>query len=172
MTEERPLWNPYLAGFALGMVLLLSFVVMGNGLGASGAVSRLGIAATSWVAPEAFASHPHFSEYVGPGKNVLDDWLVFELLGVLLGGAFGAYTAGRLRRGVQMGPRPVAPWTRLGLAVLGGVLMGVGARLARGCTSGQALTGGSLLSLGSWVFMMAVFAGGYLFAPLVRRQWR
>jgi uncharacterized membrane protein YedE/YeeE len=51
-------------------------------------------------------------------------------------------------------------------------MMGFAARLARGCTSGQALTGGSLLSVGSWIFMMAVFAGGYLFAPLVRRQWR
>ena len=43
---------------------------------------------------------------------------------------------------------------------------------ARGCTSGQALTGGAVLSLGSWVFMMAVFTGGYIVAPLVRRQWR
>jgi len=50
--------------------------------------------------------------------------------------------------------------------------MGFAARFARGCTSGQALSGGALLSVGSWVFMMAVFAGGYLMAPFVRRQWR
>jgi hypothetical protein len=50
--------------------------------------------------------------------------------------------------------------------------MGVGADLARGCTSGQALTGGAMLNLGSWAFMMCVFAGAYAAAPLVRRQWR
>jgi hypothetical protein len=50
--------------------------------------------------------------------------------------------------------------------------MGVGARLARGCTSGQGLTGGSLLSVGSWIFIAAAFAAAYLVAPLVRREWR
>ena len=37
--------------------------------------------------------------------------------------------------------------------------------------SGQALSGGALLSVGSWVFMMAVFAGGYGMAYFIRRQW-
>jgi uncharacterized membrane protein YedE/YeeE len=49
--------------------------------------------------------------------------------------------------------------------------MGVGAKFARGCTSGQALTGGALLSVGSWLFIVAAFAAGYLAAPLVRRAW-
>ena len=48
----------------------------------------------------------------------------------------------------------------------------VGAKLARGCTSGQALTGGALLSAGGWAFMMMVFAGGYGAAWMVRRQWQ
>ena len=70
-----------------------------------------------------------------------------------------------------MGPN-ISRGGRIGLAVGGGVLMGFAARLARGCTSGQALTGGSVLAVGSWVFMFSVFAGGYAIAPLVRRQWR
>lgn len=172
MSQEKPFWNPYLAGVALGLVLLGSFLLVGNGLGASGAANRLGIGAAYVVAPDAVASHPVFGQYAGPGKNVLDDWLVFEVLGVVLGGAIGAYAGGRMRRGIQGGLRPLAPWRRLALAFAGGLLMGIAARLARGCTSGQALTGGSLLSLGSWAFMMMVFAGGYLFAPIVRRQWR
>ena len=60
----------------------------------------------------------------------------------------------------------------LAMAILGGVLMGIAARLARGCASGQALTGGGALSLGSWIFMMMFFAGAYLFAPLLKKQWR
>jgi hypothetical protein len=50
--------------------------------------------------------------------------------------------------------------------------MGFGAKLARGCTSGQALSGGAVLGLGSWVVMMGVFGGAYAFAYFVRRQWR
>jgi uncharacterized membrane protein YedE/YeeE len=50
--------------------------------------------------------------------------------------------------------------------------MGVGAKLARGCTSGQALSGGALLSAGAWAFMLMVFAGGYATAWFLRRQWQ
>ena len=169
--SERPFWNPYVAGVVLGLVLLASFLVMGFGLGSSGAVTRFAVAGAHVVAPKAVESNAYFSQYYGPGKHILEDWLVFEVLGVFLGGALGAYSAGRLRLGIDKGPRATTAG-RLALAVLGGVAMGFAARLARGCTSGQALTGGAALSLGSWVFMMAVFTGGYLIAPLVRREWR
>ena len=49
--------------------------------------------------------------------------------------------------------------------------MGFGAKLARGCTSGQALTGGSILNLGSWAFMLCVFGGAYMFAYFMRKEW-
>jgi hypothetical protein len=49
--------------------------------------------------------------------------------------------------------------------------MGFAARMALGCTSGQALSGGALMSAGSWIFMLSVFAGGYGLARAVRRQW-
>ena len=168
---ERPFWNPYVAGVVLGFVLLSSFLVMGFGLGSSGAVTRLAVGAAHLVTPNAVETNAYFSQYFGPGKHVLEDWLVFEVLGVVLGGVLGAYSAGRLKLGIEKGPRATTA-QRLALAVAGGVLMGFAARLARGCTSGQALTGGAALSLGSWVFMMAVFTGGYLVAPLVRREWR
>jgi hypothetical protein len=58
------------------------------------------------------------------------------------------------------------------LAFFGGVLAAYGARLARGCTSGQALTGGAMLSVGGLVFMVAVFVAAYALAGPVRRQWR
>jgi uncharacterized membrane protein YedE/YeeE len=163
-------WNPYLAGAALGLVLLSSYVVMGKGLGASGASFRLGVAAVEAVAPGHVAVAPGLRGVTEDGSP-LDDWLVFEVLGAALGGLVGAYTAGRLSREVLRGPR-VSSAARLGLALLGGVIMGFAAKLARGCTSGQALSGGALLSAGSWAFMFSVFAGGYAVAWFVRREWR
>lgn len=168
---ETPFWNPYVAGVVLGLVLLASFLVMGFGLGASGGLTRLAAFAVHLVAPDTIERNAYFSQYFGPGRHVLDDWLVFEVLGVFLGAVLGAYSAGRMKRGVEKGPR-VSFRGRFAMAFLGGTLMGVAARVARGCTSGQALTGGAALSLGSWVFMLAVFTGGYLAAPFVRRQWR
>ena len=79
--------------------------------------------------------------------------------------------AGRVRRTIEKGPR-ISTTGRLLLAFTGGGLMGIGAKLARGCTSGQALTGGAMLNFGSWAFMMMVFAGAYMLAYFVRRQWR
>lgn len=171
MQNERAFWNPYLAGIALGLVLLGSFLIMGFGLGGSGAANRLAIGAADLVAPAATEANGYFSHYVGPGKHVLNDWLVWEVLGVFLGGLFASYRGGRLKSAV-LGTMNWSTAKRLGVALLGGILMGVAARFARGCTSGQALTGGAVLAVGSWIFMLAVFTGGYLTAPFVRRQWR
>lgn len=171
MSTADRYWNPYVAGVALGLVLTATYLVMGFGLGGSGAANRLAIGAAHLVAPAATEANGYFGQFVGPGLHVLDDWLVYEVLGVFLGGALSAYSAGRFR--VSWGDLPgVTTGVRIAAALGGGAMMGVAARLARGCTSGQALTGGSILSAGSWVFMVCVFAGGYLVAPLVRRQWR
>jgi uncharacterized membrane protein YedE/YeeE len=57
------------------------------------------------------------------------------------------------------------------MAFLGGTIMGYGARMARGCTSGQALSGGATLSAGSWVTMFAIFGGAYALAYFLRKFW-
>lgn len=169
--EAKPYSNPYYVGFGLGLVLLAAFVIMGRGLGASGAVSTAVSVGVSTVAPEHAQSNDFFAKYLGTGTtNPFKDWLVFEVLGVLVGGFLSGSLAGRVKSKVEKGPR-VTTRTRMIYAFVGGSLMGFGAKLARGCTSGQALTGGALLNLGSWAFMMAVFAGGYAMAYFVRRQW-
>ena len=54
-------------------------------------------------------------------------------------------------------------------AALGGVLMGAGARLAHGCTSGLGLTGGALLNTGAWLFIPVAFGTAFLAAAMLRR---
>ncbi len=167
----RPYWNPYLSGIGLGLVLLMAYVIMGRGLGASGAFTSLVAVGVQSVAPEHAAKNEFFAEYLGDGRSSpLKDWLVFEVIGVFVGGFISGALGGRLKRTVEKGPR-ISTRGRLVFAFLGGTIMGVGAKLARGCTSGQALTGGAVLNLGSWAFMFAVFAGAYAMAYFVRRQW-
>ena len=47
----KPFWNPLLAGLLLGLVLLLTFVLTGHGLGATGASTRLAAWLGHAVAP-------------------------------------------------------------------------------------------------------------------------
>ena len=166
----QPFWNPYLAGVGLGLTLLLSFVTLGAGLGASGGLARVAAAAAQTVAPAAVAGNEYLSPWFAEGP-VLRHYLVFMGLGVLLGGGISAFAARRTRLVVERGPG-ISAGGRLLLALLGGVIAGFASRMAGGCTSGQALTGGALLLSGSWAFMMAVFAGGYGFAWFVRKEWR
>ena len=102
--------------------------------------------------------------------NPLDHASVFLLLGTFAGGMISALFNRRLRFEILKGSK-ISKTQRLFFALLGGVIMGYGARFARGCTSGQALSGGAVLSLGSWAFMFSVFIGGYATAYFVRRLW-
>jgi hypothetical protein len=166
----QPYMNPYVAGVGLGLVLLAAFVVMGRGLGASGAFS----AAVAWLAgvlsPDYAAGNGFLSPYLDGETHPLKTWLVFEVVGVFAGALLSGLLAGRVARTIERGPR-ISDGTRLALAFGGGALMAFGAHLARGCTSGQALTGGALLNAGSWLFMLCVFAGAYAVASLFRREW-
>jgi len=167
----RAYMSPYLGGVGIGVVLLLAFVIMGRGLGASGAFSTAVATGVSVVTPAHAAQNEAYAAYLPDGPaSLFSDWLFVELVGVMIGGLVSALLAGRFRLAVDRGPR-ASVRGRLAFALAGGILMGVGAKFARGCTSGQALTGGALLSVGSWLFIVAAFAAGYLAAPLVRRAW-
>ncbi len=163
--------NPYLIGLLLGIVLLLTFVIMGRGLGASGALSTVVAMIVNTVSPETAHHNSFYMGYLGDGEhNPLKNWLIFQMIGVVIGGFISGAIAGRTKFIVSKGPR-ITNKKRFLFAFIGGTLMGFGAKMARGCTSGQGLTGGSLLSLGGWTFMFATFAGAYAFAYFVRRQW-
>ena len=168
--RPAPYWNPYLSGIGLGLVLLLSFKVLGAGLGASGAIARASAAVAEAVEPDRIRGNGYLGSWFDEGSP-LAHYLVFMAAGTFLGGLFSAMAAGRTRGiRVERGPR-VGRTARLALAVLGGLLVGFASRLAGGCTSGQALTGGALLLQGSWAFMFAVFAGGFGAAAWVRKEW-
>ncbi len=168
--EAKRYWNPYVAGALLGFTLLATFLVAGQGLGATALPKRTLALAAHEVAPAWTEANPSIGGYVADGQNPLRNWLVIEVIGVVIGGFLGAMSAGRFQVKVEKGPR-ISNRSRLRYALGGGVVMGIAAALARGCTSGQALSGGAMLATGSWAFMMMVFAGGYAFAYLVRRQW-
>lgn len=170
MNAVKPM-NPYLAGVLLGLVLLVTIVLTGRGLGASGAIKSVTVATVDAVAPAHTAASPFYAQYVGPDKeSPLKAWLVFEVAGVLLGGFLSGLVSNRLKVVTEKGPR-IQTRTRWLFALLGGALFGIGAQFARGCTSGAALSGMAVLSTAGFVTMLAIFGSGYAFAYFARRLW-
>jgi len=163
--------NPYVGGVLLGLVLLAANFVSGRGLGASGAIKSVVVTTMTTVAPHAgensgFVREFHQSHQGNPMKT----WLVFEMLGVLVGGFLSGTLAGRLKFKVEHSPK-ITSGRRLVLALGGGVLFGFGSQLGRGCTSGSALSGMAVLSLGGFITMMAIFGTAFAFAYFFRKNW-
>ena len=164
----RPYMNPYAAGVLLGLMLLASFLVLGVGLGASAGIARVGAFLQGGMMPDHVLDSPYFGSW---GTEPLRYYLVYMFVGILLGGLVSAVAAQRIAPQLERGstaPRSLRIW----LSLAGGVLTGFASRLASGCTSGQALTGGAMLATGSLLFLVSVFAGGYATAYFVRRQWQ
>ena len=163
--------NPYLGGVLLGIVLLAANFVSGRGLGASGAIKSTIVSAITTVAPTASVNNGFVKEYseAHPGKP-MKTWLVFEMLGVLVGGFLSGAFSGRLKVKVEHSPK-ITSRRRLLFALAGGIFFGFGAELGRGCTSGSALSGMAVLSLGGFISMMAIFGTAYALAYFLRKNW-
>ncbi len=162
--------NPYLAGFLLGLVLLAAFYISGRGLGASGAIKSVVIAAVDSVAPGHAAESTFYSPYSGEEKKPMVSWLVFLAVGLIIGANFSGIISDRMKFTIEKGPR-IKNGTRLMMAVLGGVLFGLGAQFGRGCTSGAALSGMAVLSTAGYLTMISIFGTGYLVAWMFKKFW-
>jgi uncharacterized membrane protein YedE/YeeE len=169
--EEKKYMNSYLAGALLGLLLLATIYVTGRGLGASGAVKSFTIAAVETVAPEHAQNTQFYKEYAGEHSgSPLKNWLVFEVIGVLIGAFISGLIANRVDLKLEHGPRSRTN-IRIAGAIFGGLLWGIGSQLGRGCTSGAALSGMAVMSTGGIITMFAIFAGAYAFAYFFRKFW-
>jgi len=167
--SKRKFWSPYTAGILLGLTLLATFIVAGRGLGASGAFSLLTGVGLNAMAPGYTGGLHYFRQYLDDSSPLLN-WNLFLVLGIFLGGLAGALFTRNARVTFDRG-RGMGIGARLITCLVGGMLIGFAARLARGCTSGVALTGGAQLALSGWVFVVAMFAAGFLTAAIFRRLW-
>lgn len=166
--ERNNFWSPYAAGIGIGLTLLATLYIMGRGLGASGAFSIFSAVAVNKVNPGYAANLKYFSKYfIG---SPLKDWIVFEILGVFAGALAGAVLSRTFSLKFDKASG-MSRSTRLFTAFSGGVLVGFASRLARGCTSGVGLSGGAELAIAGWVFVVAMFLSGFLFAAIFRRLW-
>jgi uncharacterized protein len=169
--RSRRYLNPYLGGVLLGLVLLAANFVSGRGLGASGAIKSVIVTGMEAVAPAVSETSGFVTEFRDSHEgSPMKTWLVFQMLGVIVGGFLSGAFAGRLKFRVEHSPK-ITSRRRLVFALAGGVLFGFGSQLGRGCTSGSALSGMAVLSLGGFVTMMAIFGTAFALAYFVRKNW-
>jgi len=167
--KENSYWNPIVAGIILGTALFISFMVAAQGMGASGAFARFA-AQLGYLYDDTLATNAYAMKYLKHG-NALSNWTVIQVVGIFIGGYISAAFAGRIKQSVDRGDDyPV--FKRLFWAFLGGIIVAVATRLARGCTSGQALDGAATFSVGAWIFMLATFGSGFLFSTFFKKQWK
>ena len=162
--------NPYIAGVLLGLVLLASIYVSGRGLGASGAFKSVMVSTVATIAPQHASNGAFYKQYTGDKPSPLKSWLVFEIIGVIIGGFISGLVSERLTFKVEKIPS-IKNKTRLLFALIGGILFGLGAQFGRGCTSGAALSGMGVLATSGFLVMICIFGTGYAFAWFFRKLW-
>ena len=164
-----PAWSPYLVGGLIGVLSMFTFYFSDKPLGASTGYARLAGLLGRAVAPK----HTDSLKYYKDNKPAVD-WEVMVVLGAILGAFLAAWQGNELT-----GEWLPAMWAarfgagslplRLGAALVGGIFMAFGARLAGGCTSGHGISGTMQLSVGSWIAVICFFAGGIATALLMFR---
>jgi len=162
--------NPYLAGTMLGIVLLASMYLSGRGLGASGGIKYFVVSIVGAIDRPHAENSIYYSKYFEEDKQPMTNWLVLEIFGIVAGGFISGAVSGRLKFRIEKSSK-ISNLRRLLFAFLGGVFFVYGGQLARGCTSGAALSGMAVLSLAGFVTMIAIFGSAYVFAYFFRKNW-
>ncbi len=163
-------WSPLLVGALIGLLATATVALSDKPLGVSTAYARLSGLLGCLVAPRFTSQLAYFKETVPK-----IDWEVALLVGTILGGLLAAWTGHSLTN-VLLPPvwverfGPDSAPLRIAMAIGGGFVMALGARIAGGCTSGHGISGTIQMSVGSWISLICFFIGGMVVAlPLFGR---
>ncbi len=122
-------------------------ITSGFALWGSKALAATGVDVASW---------PYWQGSAALQASVFSDITSVMNMGILLGALTAAGLAGRFA------PVWRIPARSLAAALIGGLLLGYGARIAYGCNIGAFFSGVASSSLHGWVWLVAAFAGSVL----------
>lgn len=152
-------WPYWLGGLLSGLLSLVYLVVAKHPWGITSTWAYW----TAWLAGK--GNWPYFA-CTGKAVWVQSPWLypgTWFNLGIVGGALLGAVLAGEFRWRWPRRRRAILS------AVLGGALMGYGARLAAGCTAGALVGGICTLDLHGWIFAGGLILGTWIGLGLLKR---
>lgn len=141
-------WPWWFSGILIGLTVPLLFLLAGKAFGISTSLQQIGA-----------MSLPHSRlEYLSGYDRKSGMWTLWFVAGIALGGAIANW--GLSYQPVEYLPASYESVRGAVLLLVGGFLVGFGARYAGGCTSGHSITGISNLNWPSLVATLCFFAGG------------
>lgn len=161
-------WSPYVVGSGIGVLSWLAFLLSDKPLGCSTAFARTSGMIEKLFRGEAVANKAYYKKFA---PSI--DWEWMLLVGILVGAFFSARLSGQFQAvwvpakwASAFGDGPVLRWI---VSLLGGIIMGFGARWAGGCTSGHGISGTLQLAVSSWLAATGFFVGGIVTAMFLFR---
>ncbi|MGM0498817.1 MAG: YeeE/YedE thiosulfate transporter family protein [Bacillota bacterium] len=160
-------WSPYLVGTLIGVLSWFSFIISKKPLGTSTSYARASAKLGSIFFGDAVLDWKYYQKY----KPELE-WQSMLVIGIVLGSFISAVISGEF----NLTFIPLTEFEsilnqnilgRIFSAFTGGILLGFGARLAGGCTSGHGISGAFQLSIASWISLISFFVGGAAAAFLI-----
>lgn len=147
-------WHGVLAGSAIGLLMTTLYFITNKQLGISQVYAYAG------------QLLPGAKLFRNEESRLTNSWQVWFGIGISLGGLLAAVTSGnRFAISSSMGELyeqllPVSPYLKIFQLVTSGMLMGLGARMAGGCTSGHVISGIPMLNIPSIIAGSLFFLGG------------
>jgi uncharacterized membrane protein YedE/YeeE len=159
-------WSPYVAGVGIGILSCLTFLLSDKPIGCSTAFSR-----TSGMIEKLFrggivAEKAYYKRFA---PSIEWEWML--VVGIFIGAFLSAKLSSQfqpmwvpLKWASTFGNSSTARWA---VALIGGTIMGMGARWAGGCTSGHGISGTLQLAVSSWIAVICFFIGGVATAMFI-----
>ena len=161
-------WSPYVVGAGIGILSWLAFLLSDKPIGCSTAFAR-----TSGMIEKLFCG-ARVNEKAYYRKFTPEvDWEWMLVLGIIVGAFLSAKLSGQFRFSwippLWKEAAGGSIYMRWLVSLLGGIVMGFGARWAGGCTSGHGISGTLQLAASSWIAAACFFSGGIATAMLIYR---
>lgn len=161
-------WSPYAVGVGIGVLICLTFLLSDRPIGCSTAYARTSGMIERLFRGAVVEGKPYYKQF-----PLVIDWEWMLVAGAVIGGFLSAVLSGDFR--IEWVPAKwmetfgTSPLLRCFSAVIGGILVGFGARWAGGCTSGHGISGTAQMAVSSWMAVVCFFIGGIASAMLIFR---
>ncbi len=156
-------WSYWTGAVLLAVLNISLFILAGKPWGITGAFANWG----AWIY-KAVGGHPENWSYFQSGSHAesfgqsfLTNGLSIQNLGIILGALLATLLASQFKL------KKLKSWKQVAAAVLGGLLMGYGARIAFGCNIGALFSGIASMSLHGWVYLVFIFLGAWIGSKLL-----